>query len=107
MRYRKLEEFRIEKEHEFQREQATVEAERRKQEQEHELRMLSITMGTVSQTNNPNLNVSSVFYQQAYSQIQQNNLGGHSYMQAPLQAPLQAQNDVCRRWRRWKHICQI
>lgn len=87
-RYRKSEELRIEKEHEFQREQAQLEAERRKQEQEHELRMLAIMMGNATQTHNPSLNVSSVFYPQAYSPIQQNNRGV-SYMQAPFQAPLQ------------------
>ena len=70
--------MRIEKEHEFQREQARLEAERRKHEQEHELRMLSIMMGNVSQTHNPSLNVSSVFYPQAYTPIQQHNLGGPS-----------------------------
>lgn len=90
--------MRIEKEHEFQREQAKLEAERRKQEQEHELRMLSIMMGNVNQTHNPSLNVSSVFYPQAYSPIHQHNIGGPSYMQtpfqSPLQAPLQSQNDV-------------
>jgi hypothetical protein len=64
-----------------------LEAERRKQEQEHELRMLSIMMGNVSQTRNPSLNVSPVFYPQAYTPIQQHTLGGPSYMQAPLQAP--------------------
>lgn len=78
--------MRIEKEHEFQREQARIEAERRKQEQEHELKMLSIMMGNVSQTNNPSLNVSPVFYPQTYTPIQQHSLGGSSYMQAPLQA---------------------
>ncbi len=50
-RYRKLEEMRLEKEHEFLREQAILESERRKQEREHELKMLGIMMGNASQIN--------------------------------------------------------
>ena len=92
-RYRKLEELRIEKEHEFQREQAKLEAERRKQEQEHELKMLAIMMGNVTQTHNPSLNVSSVFCPQANSPVQQNNCGV-PYMQPPFQPPFQPPNDV-------------
>ena len=37
--------MRLEKEHKFLREQAILESERRKQEREHELKMLSIMMG--------------------------------------------------------------
>ena len=37
--------MRLEKEHKFLREQAIMESERRKQEREHELKMLSIMMG--------------------------------------------------------------
>ena len=62
---------------------------RRKQEQEHELKMLAIMMGNDTQTHNPSLNVSYVFYPQAYSPVQQNNCGA-PYMQPPFQAPLQA-----------------
>ena len=80
--------MRIEKDHEFQREQAKFEAETRKQEQEHELRMLSIMMGNVNQTHNPSLNVSSVFYPQAYSPIHQH-VESPSYVPAPLQSPMQ------------------
>jgi hypothetical protein len=38
--------MRIEKEHKFQREQAIVEAQRRKEEREHKLKMLSMLMET-------------------------------------------------------------
>ena len=81
--------MRIEKEHEFQREQAKFEAER-KQKQEHELRMLSIMMGNVNQTHNPSLNVSSVFDPQAYSPIHQH-VESPSYVPALLQSPMQTQ----------------
>jgi hypothetical protein len=67
-RYRKLEEMRLEKEHEFLREQAILESEGRKQEREHELKMLSIMMGNASQINqhavhDPNLHATNAVYQ--------------------------------------------
>ena len=66
-RYRKLEEMQLEKEHNFLREQAILESERRKQEREHELNMLSMMMGKVSQVNQhavhaPNLHATNAVY---------------------------------------------
>ncbi len=73
--YRKLKEMRIEKEHEFLREQAILESER-----EHELKMLSIMMGNASQINQhavhaPNLHATNaVYHANPYPPIQQHDI---------------------------------
>jgi hypothetical protein len=70
--------MRIEKEHEFQREQAIVEAQRRKEEREHELKMLSMLMGNASQINHhhaPSLNApNSVYHVNPYPSVQQHDI---------------------------------
>ncbi len=79
-RYRKLEEMRLEKEHEFLREQAILESEGRKQEREHELKMLSIMMGNASQINQhavhaPKLHATNaVYHANPYPPIQQHDI---------------------------------
>ena len=76
-RYRKLEEMQLEKEHKFLREQAMLESERRKQEREHELKMLSIMMGNANQINHhaPNLHATNaVYHANPYPPIQQHDL---------------------------------
>ena len=73
-RYRKLEEMRLEKEHNFLREQAILESEGRKQEREHELKMLSMMMGNVSQVNHLGPNLHAVYHANPYPPIHQHNI---------------------------------
>ena len=73
-RYRKLEEMRLEKEHNFLREQAILESERKKQEREHELKMLSMMMGNVSQVNHLGPNLHTVYHANPYPPIHQHNI---------------------------------
>lgn len=59
--------MRLEKEHKFLREQAILESERRRQEREHKLNMLSMMMGKASQINHhavhaPNLHANNAVY---------------------------------------------
>ena len=54
--------MRLEKEHNFLREQAMLESERRKQEREHELKMLSMMMGNVIQFNHLGPNLHAVYH---------------------------------------------
>ena len=48
-RYKKLEEIRLEKEHQFQMEQTKLENNRRKEKREHELKIFSMMMGNIHQ----------------------------------------------------------
>ena len=57
--------MRLEKEHNFLREQAILECERRKQEREHELKMPGMMMENIGQINHhaPNLHATNAVYQ--------------------------------------------
>ena len=54
--------MRLEKEHNFLREQAMLESKRRKQEREHELKMLNMMMGNVSQFNHLGPNFHAAYH---------------------------------------------
>ena len=62
-RYRTLEEMRLEKEHEFLREQAILESEHRKQEREHKLKTLNTSQINQHAVHAPNLHATNAVYQ--------------------------------------------
>ena len=82
-RYKELEEMKIEKEQEFRREQMRLENQQRKEEREHEMKMLSIMFGNANQLNramNPTTPIPSVLNAYPYASIQQQNIGSVSSM---------------------------
>ena len=74
-RYKKLEEIRLEKEHQFQIEQARLENERRKEEREHELKIFSMMISSINQSCQNSTTPTSTFSQPFANVEQQTNIG--------------------------------
>jgi hypothetical protein len=73
--------MKIEKEHEFQREQMKLENQRRKEEREHEMRMLSMMLGNANQLNHATSSTTpSVLNSYPYASVQHQNIGSVSSM---------------------------
>jgi hypothetical protein len=73
--------MKIEKEHEFQREQMKLENQRRKEEREHEMRMLSMMLGNENQLNHATSSTTpSVLNAFPYASVQHQNIGSVSSM---------------------------
>lgn len=73
--------MKIEKEHEFQREQMKLENQGRKEEREHEMRMFSMMLGNANQLNHATSSTTPSFLNAyPYASIQQQNIGSVSSM---------------------------
>ena len=77
-RYKKLEEIRLEKEHQFQIEQARLENERRKEEREHELKIFSMMISNINQSCQ-NSSIPASTFSQPFANVQQQTNIGNSY----------------------------
>ena len=75
--------MRIEKEHAFQRKQMKLQNQLRKEEREHEMRMLSIMLGNTSQLNNAVSPIHVPSFLNAYSSVQRQNFGSVSSIGVP------------------------
>ncbi|XP_046849016.1 uncharacterized protein LOC124442560 isoform X2 [Xenia sp. Carnegie-2017] len=83
-RYKKLEEFKLEKEQQFQLEQMRLENERRNQEREHELKIFQLLFGNQATQNIQSTGSSSQMFAQTYVSFQQQTFGnGCTSIQTP------------------------